>query len=209
MRLFLLLVLSLFQLTTTAAEVVGEFEEVKMKTFDGEKFKFPSAMQGKTINLMFLGMSDSQENGEWQQERLIEWHEALSARLVFDDAVMPYHFPAMSSPPFFVKGMIARAMGEEYENTVPMDQAGVLYLDDLEEFATAAGLVADGQPTIVIADPAGKPLQAFKGEATEENVAAVLAAVAAIAPDSVIQAPGGEAEVAEEPVAEDAAEQAG
>jgi hypothetical protein len=60
---------------------------------------------------------------------------------------------------------------------VPLDQAGVLFIKDLEAFAEAAGLVVDGQPTIVIATSEAKPLQSFKGEVSPEGVDEIVAAI--------------------------------
>ncbi len=157
--------------------VDGSFEKVKTKTFDGEKFVFPQDMRGTKLNIVFLGMSNTQENGQLQQEQLLDWQAALEAEGVFSDTVVAYHFPAMSGPPFFVKGIISRAMSESYEGKVPMDQAGVLFLDDLEEFAAEAGLELDDQATIVIADSAGRPMVVFKGVLSDEGLAELVAAI--------------------------------
>ena len=122
-----------------------------------------------------------------QQEQLLDWQAALEAEQVFSDCVVPYHFPAMNSPPFFVKGIIARAMSESYEGKVPMAQAGVMYLDDLDEFAGAIGLQVDDQPTLVIADGQGKPLQVIKGTLSDSGLAdAVLTIRAAGEPQAAI-----------------------
>jgi len=161
------------------------FATVKMKTFDGEKFVFPEGMKGTELNVVFLGMSDSQENGEWQQQRLLDIQAALDEKAVFSEKVMAYHFPAMSSPPFFVKGVIARAMAESYEGKVPLDQAGVMYLDDLQVFAIESGLMVDDQPTIVIADASGKPMQVFKGELSDELIDKLLVAIRGDEPAAV------------------------
>ena len=34
----------------------GSFPVVKLKTFDGEKFVFPSGMQGSVLNIVFLNI---------------------------------------------------------------------------------------------------------------------------------------------------------
>jgi len=152
----------------------GDFAKVKMETFDKEKFVFPEDMNAELINLVFLGMSNDQDNGQLQQEQLLDWHAALEERGVFNDQVKAYHFPAMNSPPFFVKGIIRGAMAESYEGKVPLNQSGVMYLDDLDEFAGSAGLTVDDQPTIVIADGDGKPLKLFKGAMTPAKVDALV-----------------------------------
>jgi hypothetical protein len=187
-RLIVFLLLGAFPLFTSAQTAVqGSFEVVKTKTFDGEKFVFPEGMRGTVVNVVFLGMSNSQDNGQLQQEQLLDWQAALDAEGLFSNAVMAYHFPAMSSPPFFVKGIISRAMSESYEGKVPMNQAGVLFLDDLAEFAAAADLPLDDQPTIVIADSKGKPLKVFKGVVSDAGVAELAVAIR----DAAGQAPAG------------------
>ena len=90
---------------------------------------------------------------------------------------MPYHFPVLSGPPFFVKGIIARGMRRSYEGKVPLDQGGVLFVDDLDEFAAAAQLELDGSPTIVITSADADPLIVFKGEVSSRGVDEVVAVI--------------------------------
>jgi hypothetical protein len=155
----------------------GSFPTVKLKTFDGKKFVFPSDMRGSELNIVFLGMGNNRESGELQQGQLLDWQAALDAEEVFSGRVMPYHFSAMSSPPFFVKGMISGAMSKSYEGRFPMNQAGILYLKDLEDFAADVGLPLDDQPTIVIADASGKPLQLYKGLLSDAGLESLVAAI--------------------------------
>ena len=162
-----------------AADESGKFQEVKMKTFDKEKFVFPRDLRGPKLNILFLAMSADQDNGQYQQEALLAWHAQLAQQGVLTDEVLPYHFPVLESPPWFVKGIIVGAMRDAYEGNVPLDQAGVLYVDDLEAFAAAAQLALDGQPTVVLADTDAKPLRAFKGEVTPAAISEIRAAVAA------------------------------
>ncbi|MBT8444634.1 MAG: hypothetical protein KJO13_07800, partial [Gammaproteobacteria bacterium] len=157
--------LLLTSLLLLAATVVGagEFETIKAKTFDKKKFVFPTDVRGSRLNVLFLAISADQDNGIYQQDLLLEWQAQLDQRDVFSEEVVAYHFPVLAGPPFFVKGIISRALKKSYDGKVPLDQAGVLFIDDLESFAAAADLSLDGEPTIVIADADGKPLQAFKG----------------------------------------------
>ena len=122
-------------------------------------------------------MGGDREDGTYQQDALLAWQAALEERGVFSDNVMAYHFPVMEGVPFFVKGIIVGAIRDSYEGKVPLDQAGVLFIKDLEAFAEAAGLVVDGQPTIVIATSEAKPLQSFKGEVSPEGVDEIVAAI--------------------------------
>lgn len=155
----------------------GIFPVVKLKMFDGEKFVFPSDMQGSVLNIVFLGMGNDRESGEQQQGQLLDWQAALDAAGVFSNRVMPYHFSAMSSPPFFVKGMISGAMSKSYEGRFPMSQAGILYLKDLEEFAAEVELPLDDQPTIVIADASGQPLLLYKGLLSDAGLVSLVEAI--------------------------------
>jgi hypothetical protein len=155
----------------------GTFEQVKAKTFDKEKFIFPDDVRGTQLNIIFLSMGRDRESGEAQQLELLEWHDALAARGVFSDAVMPYHFAVLAGVPFFVKGMIGGEMRDTYDGKVLLDQAAILYIKDLDRFAAAAGLTADGQATIVIASADAKPLRVFKGKISEQGVNDIVAAI--------------------------------
>jgi len=153
------------------------FATVKAKTLDKEKFVFPDDIRGAQLNIMFLAMGGDREDGTYQQDALLAWQAALEERAVFSDDVMAYHFPVMEGVPFFVKGIIVGAIRDSYEGKVPLDQAGVLFIKDLEAFAEVAGLVVDGQPTIVIATSEAKPLRLFKGEVSPEGVDEIVAAI--------------------------------
>lgn len=190
--MFVVTIFGLFLSSVLVAQetVSGEFEKVKMKTFDGEKFIFPSDMRGIKLNIVFLGMSNDQDNGQLQQEQLLEWQAALEIEQVFSDSVMAYHFPAMNSPPFFVKGIIANAMSESYQGKVSLSQAGVMYLGNLDEFADSLGLQVDSQPTIVIADGQGNPLKFFKGSLSELGLIELVMAIRAASgePEASVEA---------------------
>jgi len=156
---------------------LGSFEQVKAKSFDKEKFIFPGDVRGTQFNIFFLAMGAERETGEAQQLALLDWHEALEERGVFSDAVMPYHFPVLAGVPFFVKGMIIGGMRESYEGKVPLDQASVLFIKDLNAFAGSAGLTLDDQPTIVIVSSDAEPLQFFKGTVSPKGVDEIVAAI--------------------------------
>jgi hypothetical protein len=156
------------------------FAAVSAKTLDKEKFAFPGDVKGKQLNIVFLSMSDDQDNGTYQQEALLAWQAALDERGIFSDDVMAYHFPVMEGVPFFIKGIISGAMRDSFEGKVPPDQVAVLFIKDLEAFAEPAGLQLDGEPTIVIASSDARPLQAFKGEVSPEGVEEIAQAIAAM-----------------------------
>jgi hypothetical protein len=147
-----------------------KFETVKTKTFEKEKFLFPDDMRGNPVNIVFLAMSNTRESGEAQQLALLEWNAELEQAGAFSDQAMPYHFIVMESPPFFVKGMITRAMRDVYEGQVPLNQSAVIYVDDLVKFASAAGIEVDGQATVVIVSNEGAVLVQVKGDVSEVAV---------------------------------------
>jgi hypothetical protein len=163
--------------TGAQESVTGTFPQIKAKTFAKNKFVFPDDVRGTRLNILFLPMSADQDNGTAQQEALIAWHEALAQREVFTEDIMPYHFPVLAGVPFFVKGIIRGAMRDMYEGIVPLDQASVLFIKDLDAFADAAGLTLDEQATIVITTSDAKPLQAFKGPVSPQAVDDLLAAI--------------------------------
>jgi len=169
--------LAVFLAPLLATANLGQFERVEAKTFAKNKFDFPSGVSGQQLNVMFLGMSANQEDGEYQQAALLEWYASLQERGVFSPNVMPYHFLAMQGIPWFVKGMVIRKMAEPYEGQISLDQAAVLFIDDVEEFAAAVGLPADPVPTIVLADSSGVPLTYFRGDVSAEGVDEVVAAI--------------------------------
>jgi hypothetical protein len=183
MRIVLLTILVVAGATGVPADAVTEHSEeaafvtVKAKTLDKEKFVFPGGVRGTRLNIIFLSMSDDQDNGTYQQEALLAWQAALDERSVFSDDVMASHFPVMEGVPFFVKGIISGAMRDSFEGKVPPDQVAVLFIKDLEAFAEPAGLELDGQPTIVIATHDAKPLQSFKGEVSPEGVDEIVQAL--------------------------------
>jgi hypothetical protein len=167
----------LFSIASPVNAADAGFLTVKAKTFEKDKFVFPDDLRGATLNILFLGLSNDQDNGEYQQKVLLEWYGALEARGIFSDQVIAYHFPVMESPPFFVKGIIARAMRNSYEGQILLSQGGVLYVDDLDEFSAAVDIEVDGQATIVVANSEMIPLQTFKGEVSVQGVDELAAAI--------------------------------
>ena len=155
----------------------GTFQRIEAKTLDNEKFSFPDDVRGSQLNVMFLDMGTDRASEETQELALIDWHVALEKRGVFDEQVMPYHFPVVAGAPFFVKGAIASKMKESYKDKVPFSQVSILFIKDLASFAGSAGLTVDGQPTIVITTSDAKPLQTFKGQVSAGGVDEIVAAI--------------------------------
>jgi len=155
----------------------GTFQVVKAKTLDKEKFTFPDDVRGSQLNVMFLDMAHDRKSAETQELELIDWYVALEKRGIFDEQVMPYHFPVVAGAPFFIKGAIAGKMKESYEGKIPFSQVSILFIKDLDAFADSAGLKVDGQPTIVITTSDAKPLQTFKGQVSPGGVDEIVAAI--------------------------------
>lgn len=152
------------------------FEQVEAETFGKRDFVFPQDIGNAGPDLLFLSMATDQDNGEYQNKVLLDWHKALQSRGVIPDRAMPWHFPIMESPPFFVKGLIKRGIAKSFSGLLPEHQGAVLFIDDLDTFATAANIPADGQATIVVyAD--GMVQEVFKGELTEQGVSEIIAAL--------------------------------
>lgn len=168
--------LLIFQATVTAYADTGSFQEVETETLDEEDFVFPDDLNAKSLNIVLLAISKEQDNGQWQGDRLIEWYAALEEQGVLSDEVLAYHFSVMKVP-FFVKGLVRGGLADSYAGKVPPDQAGAIFVKDVQSFARSAGIELDGQPSIILVSADGELLQIFKGEATEANVQAVASAV--------------------------------
>jgi hypothetical protein len=182
----LLYILTTSLMLNAQAQELGVFQQIETETLDGEDFIFPDNLRAPSLNIVLLAISEEQDNGTWQGEALVDWYTALDAKSSLSEEVMAWHFSFMKVP-FFVKGFIRRGMAKDYEGKIPLDQAGPIFIKDVPGFAAEAGIAMDGQPSIVLVQPDGKLLQLFKGEATDENVAAVSKAVAAyIAAESVL-----------------------
>ncbi len=159
------------------------FLRAEMETLDGEDFIFPDDLRAKSLNIVLLPLGEDRDNGTWQGEALVEWYAVLEEQGILNDDVMAWHFSFMKVP-FFVKGFIRGGMAEDYAGKIPLSQAGPAFIKDVPGFAAKAGIKLDGQPTIVLVSSDGKLLQLFKGEATEENVAYLSAAIANYLPNS-------------------------
>lgn len=180
MRKFYRLLLLLPACLMLAAQPVfaekGSFQQVDTKTLSKQKFTFPDDLSAGRLNIVLLAMSEDQDNGTWQGDVLLEWYAALETREVLNDDVKAWHFSALKVP-FFVKSIIRNGMADQYKGKLPLDQSAPLYVKNLAAFAKQAGVPLDDQPNIILVGADGVQLQQFKGEATDENVAAVVAAI--------------------------------
>jgi hypothetical protein len=184
MHSLIVLVLACFSLSFTAslaAQDSGSFMQVEIDTLDKEEFLFPDDLNAGSLNIVMLAIGTEQDNGTWQGDVLVEWYAALDAAGVLNDETKAWHFSVMKVP-FFVKGIIRRGMADTYKGKLPLGQAGPIFVK-AEKFARQADIAVDGQPTLVLVTPDGVLHEQFKGEATEENINAVTAAVAAYSID--------------------------
>lgn len=155
----------------------GQFPTIKSETLDGKEFIFPKDLKGEKQDVLFLSITNSQENGIAQQEQMLKWEAAIRESGGLPNNQTAYFFAVMKSPPFFVKGFIRKDMKEKYNNKVSLDRLGVLFVDNLQEFSNASGIPADGEPTIVVADKTGNPLTVIKGGVTPEKIQQLKAAL--------------------------------
>jgi hypothetical protein len=158
------------------AQDLGVFQQIETETLDKEDFVFPDDLRARSLNIVFLALSEEQDNGTWQGESLVEWYVALDAKGMLSEDVMAWHFSFLKVP-WFVKGFIRKGMAKDYAGNIPLDQAAPVFVKDVPGFAAEAGIAMDGQPSIVLVSPDGELLQLFKGEATDENVALLSAVV--------------------------------
>lgn len=179
-RLFQPIILALLfaapiSFSASAAEL-GVFQEVEIETLDKEDFDFPNDLRAKSLNIVMLAMSKEQDNGTAQGDALVEWYAALEEQGLLTDEVLAWHFSVMKVP-FFIKGLIRGGLADSYEGKLPLDQAGPIFIKDIDGFAESAGIELDGQPSIVLVSADGELLELFKGDVSEERVATIVAAV--------------------------------
>ena len=180
LRLFQPIILVLIFLVpvffTVSAAELGAFQEVEIEKLDKKDFDFPNDLNAKSLNIVLLAMSKEQDNGTAQGDALVEWYAALEEEGLLTDEVLAWHFSVMKVP-FFVKGLIRGGLADSYEGKLPLNQAGPIYVKDIDKFAQSAGIELDGQPSIVLVSPDGELLELFKGDVSEERVATIVAAV--------------------------------
>ena len=180
LRLFQPIILVLIFLVpvffTVSAAELGAFQEVEIEKLDKKDFDFPNDLNAKSLNIVLLAMSKEQDNGTAQGDALVEWYAALEEQGLLTDEVLAWHFSVMKVP-FFVKGLIRGGLADSYEGKLPLNQAGPIYVKDIDKFAQSAGIELDGQPSIVLVSPDGELLELFKGDVSEERVAMIVAAV--------------------------------
>jgi hypothetical protein len=159
-------------------------DQVEAKNFAGDKFVFPDAIQGASVNVVFLAISVDQDNGTEQDEVLNEWQKALSDAGVFNADVLLWRFPVIENPPFFVKGIIRRAIAKSYADLVPPEQGAVLFVKDIQGFSDAAGVELDGRPTVILLSEQQQVIQVYRGEVNDADVSSIVGHLAGVSKES-------------------------
>jgi hypothetical protein len=176
-KILLLLSTALLLMTTSLSslseQATGELLDVKTKTFDGEKFNFPEDLKGQPVTVLFLAISESKESGERQQQELLTWQAAIDERGGLPEGILAYHYPVLQDSFFLPSGIIRNAMAKSYEEKVPLNQAGVLFVKDLEKFVNSAGIALDDQATVITVDSNGRVLTQIKGTYSEAQLASL------------------------------------
>jgi hypothetical protein len=164
------LLLMTTSLSSLSEQATGELLDVKTKTFDGEKFNFPEDLNGEPVSVLFLAISETKESGERQQQELLAWQTAIDESGGLPEGILAYHFPVLQDSFFLPSGIIRNAMAKSYEEKVPLNQAGVLFVKDLEKFVNSAGIALDDQATVITVDANGRVLAQIKGTYSETQL---------------------------------------
>jgi len=174
--LILLVVFSLLEPNASASQPA--FQSVETATLDEKVFVFPDDLRAGKLNIVMLAISEEQDNGTWQGEALLDWYEQLAKAGVLSNDIMAWHFSILKVP-FFVKGLVRGGMADSYRGKIPLDQAGAIFIKDINAFAKLANIELDGQPTIILVSPDGELLDRFKGAVSDAQLAKVIDAVKA------------------------------
>jgi hypothetical protein len=164
------ILLLLMLLCTSNLVWAGTFPSVETKTIGNDSFVFPDQALKDGPALFAIALSESRNNGEVQQQMLLDWHEDLVSISKSNNTMGVYHFSVIQSPPRFVQGIIRRAIGKFYEGIVPDEQAVILFNNDIDAFASQAGFPIDDEPTIVVVDGNGAVIGFVKGENSPSNI---------------------------------------
>jgi hypothetical protein len=122
---------------------------IESETLDGASFLFPTEAVAESVGVIGLAMGTSRDNGEVQQEQLLEWHRYLTSAPDPFNRVKLYHIPVIDAPKF-IQGIIKRGITKSYEDIIPLNQAALLFMKDPEKFAFDAGIPIDEDTTVVV-----------------------------------------------------------
>jgi hypothetical protein len=167
----------LLMINAAASYAAGQLPAIESETLDGKDFIFPKDLNGEKQDVLFLSITETQENGMAQQEQLLKWEEAIRESGGLPNQQSSYYLVVMESPPFFVKGFIRKDMKEKYGKRVALNHLGILFIDDMKEFTKTTAIASDGEPTVVVADKSGKLTTVIKGAVTPEKLQELKAAL--------------------------------
>jgi hypothetical protein len=154
----------------------GTLSEEKAKSLADTEFVFPTDLLKDSPVLIALNIGTSRENGEMQQEALIDWQNVIeSSSFSFQSAPL-YHISVIEGAPFFVRGAIRRGLAESFGDLIDPKRGAVLFLSKAEKFAKQAEIPIDGEPTMVVVRSDGKITGYVKGRVDSlalSNLAAI------------------------------------
>jgi len=153
------LLLLIFLLTPLAG---ATFPQTDAKTIGGSGFDFPSDALSRGPALFALAMGTSRENGEIQQQHLLQWQAYLTASTSFLREWPLYHFPVIDAPGF-IQGVIRRGIAKSYEGLIDDDKAAVLFIKSARKFSEESAIPIDDQATLVVVRSNGSIAGFVKG----------------------------------------------
>ncbi|AEV28142.1 hypothetical protein SpiGrapes_0282 [Sphaerochaeta pleomorpha str. Grapes] len=167
-RKIVLVIILVFAVSLTLT--AESFAEVKTKTADGNSFTFPEDALQTGPALFAMAISKTRQNGEEQQQILLQWQTYFNENPSFLAGLPVYHFPVIGSVPFFVKGAIRGGIAKTYAPFIGSDRLAVVFISDAETFFAQAGIPIDEEPTLAFVVKNGTIKGFLKGGVTEENL---------------------------------------
>ncbi|MEA5031665.1 MAG: hypothetical protein VB025_05925 [Sphaerochaeta sp.] len=138
------------------------FPQTGAKTIGGSEFDFPSDALSRGPALFALAMGTSRENGEIQQQHLLQWQAYLISSTSYLREWPLYHFPVIDAPGF-IQGVIRRGIAKSYEGVVDADKAAVLFIKNARKFSEESAIPIDNQATLVVVRSNGSIAGFVKG----------------------------------------------
>ena len=151
-----LLILLLYPLASAT------FPETNARTIGGTEFEFPGDALTQGPALFALAMGTSRENGEVQQQHLLQWQAYLASSTSALRNWPLYHFPVIDAPGF-IQGVIRRGIAKSYEGRVDADKAVVLFIKSARKFSEESAIPIDDQATLVVVQANGTIAGFVKG----------------------------------------------
>jgi ATP10 protein len=138
------------------------------KTLDGSSVRFPDATSGKSL-LLVVGFSH-QSSGPCQA-----WDKRLAPLYLDSTRVLYYEAADFQGVPSLIMKMILHGMKKE----IPANEHShfVLLQENEEQWKSAAQFSAANEPYILLTDPAGHIVWKAHGAVTDEQFAALQAAI--------------------------------